>query len=126
MSRALARRTLPADVQGDSSALNKSTIGPSPSCDPLTANVGQALRPDRRRLLDMSQNGSFAQYPYYTVKEVSAILGISPDGVRTLFREGRQGPVLQICSPKPGKRRYLTLLVPYHTLIRFLHRFTKG
>ncbi len=79
----------------------------------------------RRPILDCDQPGGFIVYPYYAIKEVAQILSISDDYVRSLFRNGRHGRVLQICDPKPGRRRYELLLVPYATLIAFVERFTK-
>ncbi len=78
-----------------------------------------------RPILDSDQPGGFVVYPYYATREVAAILSVSDDYVRSLFRNGRQGRVLQICDPKPGRRRYEVLLVPYATLIAFIERFTK-
>jgi hypothetical protein len=59
------------------------------------------------------------------IKEVAEILSVSDDYVRSIFGNGRQAQVLQICDPKPGKRRYGGLLIPYATLIAFTERFTK-
>jgi hypothetical protein len=79
----------------------------------------------RRPILDCAQPGGFVAYPYYATREVAEILSVSDDYVRTLFRNGRHGRVLQICDPKPGRRRYEVLLLPYATLIAFIDRFTK-
>jgi hypothetical protein len=79
----------------------------------------------RRPLLDCTQPGGFVAYPYYAAREVAEILSVSDDYVRAVFRNGRQGRVLQICDPKPGRRRYEVLLVPYATLVAFINRFTK-
>lgn len=85
---------------------------------------GRTAKP-RRPILDSNQPRGFVVYPYYATREVAEILSISDDYVRSLFRNGRQGRVLQICDPKPGRRRYEVLLVPYATLIAFIERFTK-
>ena len=81
--------------------------------------------PLRRPLIDASQPNGFVRYPYYAVREVSAIFSMSDDLVRKLFRNGEQGAVLQICMQKPGKRAYRTLLIPYGTVQCFIARFTK-
>ncbi len=81
--------------------------------------------PVRRPLIDPSQPNGFVRYPYYAVREVSAIFSMSDDLVRKLFRNGQQGPVLEICMQKAGKRAYRTLLIPYGTVQCFITRFTK-
>jgi hypothetical protein len=81
--------------------------------------------PRRRPLLDASQPDGFVRYPYYAVREVSAIFSMSDDLVRKLFRNAQQGPVLEICMQKAGKRAYRTLLIPYGTVQCFIARFTK-
>jgi hypothetical protein len=64
-------------------------------------------------------------YPYYTVNEVATIFSMSDDLVRRLFRNGRQGPVLEICNRRPGRRTYRIVLIPYGTVMCFITRFTK-
>ncbi len=79
-----------------------------------------------RPILDDHDPTGFLRYPYYTVGEVGRILSISDDLVRTLFRSGRHGRILEICNAKPGRRVYRTILIPYATLVQFIHRFSKG
>jgi hypothetical protein len=79
----------------------------------------------RRRLLDGAAPRGFVRYPYYTVGEVASILCLSDDLIRSLFRNGKQGAVLEISNVRPGRRIYRTLLIPYETLAAFLTRFTK-
>ncbi|MCX6545737.1 MAG: hypothetical protein NTV05_15155 [Acidobacteria bacterium] len=88
--------------------------------------IGRA-RPERsaRPLLDFREPTGFVRYPYYTIREVTRILCISDDLVRSLFRNGKHGQVLEICNAKPGRRTYRTLLIPYSTLIVFIRRFSK-
>ncbi len=89
-----------------------------------TSHRGRS-RKQRRAILNCAQPGGFIAYPYYAAREVAEILSVSDDYVRATFRNGRQGRVLQICDPKPGRRRYEVLLVPYATLMAFIERFTK-
>ena len=86
---------------------------------------GSAPRP----LFDPKYPHSVIPYHNYTVPEVAAILGQSPDRVRKLFRNDRFREVHRIPSAdarNPKRRSYLnprpyiTLLIPYSVLIRFL------
>jgi hypothetical protein len=84
------------------------------------------VRRTGRPLLDVDQPSGFIRYPYYTVREVALVLSISEDFVRALFRSRRQGCILEIFNPRPGKRVYRTLLIPYQTLMAFINRHTAG
>ena len=83
------------------------------------------LKSSARPLLDFREPTGFVRYPYYTIREVAHILCISDDLVRSLFRNGKHGQILEICNAKPGRRTYRTLLIPYSTLIVFIRRFSK-
>lgn len=76
----------------------------------------------QRPLFDRSQPYGVIFYPYYRVPEVSLILGIGPDKVRSLFRDGFFGEVHRVEAQRlrPRKRNYTTIFVPYQTLVRFL------
>ena len=89
------------------------TDGDRPSgADP----ADDAIRgPGHRPLLSPTSQGRFVAYPFYSVAEVAFILGLSDDFVRALFRDGRHGPVIEICNRRPGRRIYRTLLIPYST-----------
>jgi hypothetical protein len=78
-----------------------------------------------RPVFDVTTPTGFVRYPYYAVREVAQILGLSDDTVRALFRNGRQGRVPEIVDPKPGRRVYRTLLIPHTTLVEFMRRFSK-
>lgn len=75
-----------------------------------------------RPLFDRNQPYGIAFYPYYRVPEVSQILGIGPDKVRSLVRDGFFGEVIRIENQRrrPHKRNHMTILIPYDTLKRFL------
>lgn len=79
-----------------------------------------------RPLLDGDQPRGFVRYPYYTVKEVALVLAVSEDFVRALFRGGRHGCVPELVNPRPGKRDYRTVLIPYQTLVGFIDSHTVG
>jgi hypothetical protein len=78
-----------------------------------------------RPVFDVGTPTGFVRYPYYSVQEVAEILCLSDDTIRALFRGGRHGRVLEIIDPKPGRRVYRTLLIPYATLVEFIRRFSK-
>lgn len=59
------------------------------------------------------------QEKLYTVKEVAAILRSSCDWVRREF-DGYPG-VIRSGTPRPGKRQYLTRLIPESVLARWIH-----
>jgi hypothetical protein len=96
------------------------------SSDASANSTAERPRRGRRRpVFDASNPAGFVRYPYYSVREVAQVLFLSDDAVRRLFRNGRQGRVLEIVDPKPGKRAYRTLLIPYATLAEFIRRFSK-
>lgn len=81
-----------------------------------------------RPLFDAKFAHGVIPYHNYTVPEVAVIFGQSQDRVRTIFRDDRFGDVHRIPSERarnPKRRKYLnprpyiTLLIPYGTLIRF-------
>jgi len=81
-----------------------------------------------RPLFDAKFAHGVIPYHNYTVPEVAAILGQSQDRVRTIFCDDRFGDVHRIPSARarnPRRRNhlkprpYITLLIPYGTLIRF-------
>ncbi len=57
---------------------------------------------------------------FYTVPEVASILNRSDDLVRKLFRH--EADCVKLSEPKPGKRAYMTLLIPGWVLKRALRR----
>jgi|HubBroStandDraft_1064217.scaffolds.fasta_scaffold40796_2 hypothetical protein len=58
----------------------------------------------------LENSGEKLQEKAYTVKEVATKLRKSPDWVRREFRH--YAGVIYSGNPKPGKRRYTTLLIP--------------
>lgn len=78
-----------------------------------------------RPVFDVGTPAGFVRYPYCSIREVAQILCSSDDTVWALFRNGRHGRVLEIIDPKPGKRIYRTLLIPYATLVELIRRFSK-
>ncbi len=93
--------------------------------EPETSAAKRTRGGRRRPVFDVGTPAGFVRYPYYSVREVAQIFCLSDNTVRALFRNGRQGRVLEIFDPKPGKRVYQTLLVPYVTLVEFIRRFSK-
>jgi AraC-like DNA-binding protein len=63
--------------------------------------------------------------PHYTVKEVAAMLKLSPDTARRLFRE--EPGVLALGNAKRrGKRPYYTLRIPQSVLDRVYRQNVLG
>ena len=86
-------------------------------------NAGNLSRvPDERPLFDRSQPYGIVFYPLYSVPEAAQILAWSPDKVRDIFRDARAGEVFQIPSGRyrPHRRSYITIKIPYDTLVQFL------
>ena len=76
-----------------------------------------------RTLFDDSQPYGIARYATYRVMEVSTLLGIGPDMVRSIFRSRAYGAVLPVPSQRPRPRRirkWEMLLIPYETLMNFM------
>lgn len=83
---------------------------------------------EHRPLFDPKYPNGMIPYHHYTVPEVAAMLGQSPDRARTIFCDDRFGDVHRIPSARarnPRRRNhlkprpYITLLIPYGTLMRF-------
>ena len=83
----------------------------------VTANTSGA-----RPLFDRNQPKGVIFYPVYRVVEVAQIMGIGPDKVRSLCREGYFGPVIRIENQalRPHKRNHTTVLIPANSLLPIL------
>ena len=78
---------------------------------------------DARPLFDPKQPKGVIFYPFYRVPEVSQIMGIGPDKIRSLCREGYFGEVIRIENQTrrhPHKRNRTTFLIPASALLRIL------
>jgi hypothetical protein len=61
--------------------------------------------------------------PYYTVKEIAALLKLSPDTVRRLFRN-EPGVLALGNTGRRGKRRHVTLRIPQAVLEQVYQQIT--
>lgn len=75
-----------------------------------------------RSLFDPKQPYGIVFYPWYSPREVGNILNLGDDKVRQMFGAGAYGKVLPIRSQRhrPKRKNYVTLRIPYETLISFL------
>ena len=77
----------------------------------------------KRPLIDRSQPRGIVFYPYYTVPEVAQIMGISPDKVTSLCKQGQFGKLVEFNNQRQRPhltRIYTTRLIPFEALFRIL------
>lgn len=93
--------------------------------DPMSLEQRQAWMQERQQALNNSEGPhlstpDFAQRHYH-VAEIAKMWGLSVDFVRDLFIN-EPGVVVFGDEPKPGTRRYRTLLIPESVVVRVYRR----